>query len=197
MHSFAQGINTRWKNSKQTRWKMFLSYCLWFISGCVCEHEHMYMLVIYIEYQALFMFGLQILNSRKNMTHIQICFFHSSASESQCQWHIFKTTFWHDIKHWTVNIDRRWEQSSWESDLNLLFSPLSSFSNLEEMLSCHVTVLTVCWQKCHFQRPIALILSEQARDSPPNLWQQGVCEVFRRFLEGFRRMMCEYLCLSH
>lgn len=60
------------------------------------------------------------------------------------------------------------------------------------MLCCHVTLFTVCWQKCHFQKPISLILSEQAGDSPPNLWQQGVHDVFR----GLCRKMCEYLFIS-
>lgn len=66
-----------------------------------------------------------------------------------------------------------------------------SLSNLWEMLRCHVMVFTVCWQKCNFPKPI---LSCQCRhgDSPPNLRQQGVYDVFGRLC----RMMCEYLCLS-
>ena len=57
--------------------------------------------------------------------------------------------------------------SSAAESLISIFSPL--FPYRQEMLACHVTVSTVCWQKCHFQRPICLILSEQAADSPPNL----------------------------
>lgn len=48
------------------------------------------------------------------------------------------------------------EDGSRAADLNLLFSLLSSFSNRQEMLCCHVTVFTVCWQKCNFERPISL-----------------------------------------
>lgn len=59
---------------KETGCWMFLSNCLGFISGFVCELERMHMLVIYIEYQGLFMFGLENLNSPKSMKHIQISF---------------------------------------------------------------------------------------------------------------------------
>lgn len=36
--------------------------------------ERMHMLVIYTEYQGPFMFGLEMLNSRKNTRFIQVCF---------------------------------------------------------------------------------------------------------------------------
>ncbi len=160
--------------------------CLLLISGFVCEHERMHMLVIYMEYPGLFMFSLEVLNIQKR--HSQIWFAQFGLRTTISVAHFQNQILPWYITLWNVNIDGRWEQSSWMSDLNLL----SSLSNLQETFCCHVTVFTVCWQKCHFQRPILIILSEQAGDSLPNLWQQGLCDVFRRF----RRMMCEYLCLS-
>lgn len=70
---------------------MFLSYCLGFISGFLCILEHTHMLVIYIEYQGLFMFGLEILNSPKSMKHIQICFPQASLRTTMSVAH-FQTT---------------------------------------------------------------------------------------------------------
>lgn len=134
MHSFPGGINTRWKNSKQTRWKgslvAFLSYFLWVISGFVCEHERMHMLVIYIEYQGLFMFGLESPKTdggkKKRKTHSSLFSTaqpQTTMSVAHFQNHILT---WYKTL-WNVNIDRRWEHSSWGSDLNLrLSSPLFS-----------------------------------------------------------------------
>lgn len=51
----------------------------------------------------------------------------------------------------------------------IIFGLHLSVSFLHEILCCHVTVFTVCWQKCCYQRPISWILSQQAEDSPPNL----------------------------
>ena len=156
MHSFPGGINTRWKNSKQTRWKgsvdVFLSYFLWFISGFVCVNTStLHMLVIYIEYQGLFMFGLESpkQTNKKHETHLSLfstAQLQTTMSVAHFQNHILT---WYKTL-WNVNIDRRWEHSSWGSDLNLRFSSPLFFPDLQEMLRCHVKVFTVCWQKCHF-----------------------------------------------
>ena len=62
----------------------------------MCEHKRMHMLVIYIEYQGLFMFGLESPKTdekkKKSARHIRVCFPQLSL-RPQCQWHIFKTTF--------------------------------------------------------------------------------------------------------
>lgn len=196
MHSFARGINTRWKNSKQTRWKrlldVFILLSLIHFWICVWTWAHAHACHLYkISGSIHVWFGnpKQPKKKEKKKTWGEFkSVFHSSASEPQCQWHIFKTTFWHDIKHSEMSTlieDGSRAAGSLISIFSLLSSPLSP--TLQEMLCCHVKVFTVCWQKCHFQRCISLILSEQARDSPANLSQTGVfCH----------RMMCEFLCLS-
>lgn len=92
----------------------------------------------------------ETLNSRKNTRHI---FSHTSASEAPYQQHIYKTTFWHDLKHSEMStliedgIRAAGSLISISSSLDSAF-----FSDLGEMLCCHVRVFTVCWQKCHFQK---------------------------------------------
>lgn len=166
----------RWKNSKQTRWKRLLDVFIslsWICLVICVWTEHM----LYIKYQGLFVFGLELLKQWE--THSELF--------STAQNHSVSGTFSNHILTWyktlwNVNTDGRWERCGRESDLNLLlFSP-----NLHEMLRCHVTVFTVCWQKCNSPQ------SQSHGDSPPNLWQQGVYDVFG----GLCRMMCEYLCLS-
>lgn len=140
MHSFACGINMRWKNSKQTRWKRLLDgfISLSWICLVICVWtEHM----LYIKYQGLFVFGLELLKQpREHETHSDL--FSTAQNRSVSGTFSNRILTWYKTL-WNVNTDGRWERSGWESDLNLLlFSP-----NLHEMLRCHVTVFTVCWQK--------------------------------------------------
>lgn len=60
-----------------------------------------------------------------------------------------KTTFWHDIKR--SDTSTLIEDESGAADGLISISP-----NREEMLCCHVTVFTVCWQKCHSERSISV-----------------------------------------
>lgn len=166
---------------------MFLSLCLWFISR-MCARTWAHACYLYRISGSIHV-GFGNPKHLKKNTHSYL--FSTarlqnrsvsgafSKPHSDMIWNTLKCQHW-----WKMGAERLrvWYQSF-----------LSSVSNLHEMLRCHVTVSTVCWQKCHFQSPIAWILSEQAGDSRPNLSQQGVHDVFRRFL---RRMMCEYLCLS-
>lgn len=78
---------------KETGCWMFLFYCLGFISEFVCELERMHMLVIYIEYQGLFMSGLETLNSpKKHETHLNL-FSTAQLRNLNVKWHIFKPHF--------------------------------------------------------------------------------------------------------
>lgn len=123
------------------------------------EHECMHMLVIYIEYQGPFMFANTKQMKKKNTEPIR---FSARPNGRKSQSHVFKTTFWNDVKCCDMSTfieDESREQLT--SDLNLW--------NGQEMLSCHVTVSPVCWQKCHFQglicascqsrQPIAAVIS--------------------------------------
>lgn len=176
----------RWKNSKQARWKRLLDVFIllpWICLVICVWTEHM----LYIKYQGLFVFGLEFLKQPwKHETHSDL--FSPAQNRSVSGTFSNRILTWYKTL-WNVNTDRRWERSSWESDLNLLLFS----SNVHEMLRCHVTIFTVCWQKCNSTQSQAL-LSCQSRqgDSPPNLWQQGVYDVFG----GLCGMMCEYLCLS-
>lgn len=159
----------RWKNSKQTRWKRLLDVFIspsWICLVICVWTEHM----LYIKYQGLFVFGLERLKqSREAEAHSDL--FSTAHNRSVSGTFSNRILTWYKTL-WNVNTDGRWEWSGWESDLNLLlFSP-----NLHEMLRCHVTVFTVCWQKCNFHA------------------KANLAEIVHRIFENRERMMCLKVC---
>lgn len=188
MHSFARGINTRCKKtSKQTRWKRLLDVFIslsWICLVICVWTEHM----LYIKYQGLFVFGLEHLKQApKHETHSDV--FSTAQNRSVSGKFSNRILTWYKTLR-NVNTDRRWERSGRESDLNLLLSS----QNLHETLRCHVTVFTVCWQKCNFPPKAYLCYPARAGTEIVGLISDNrECVMF---LEGLCRMMCEYLCLS-
>ena len=188
MHSFARGINTRWKNSKQARWKgAFRGFYLHFL---ICVRTHRHACHLYrISGSIHVWFGNSKQTREKHETFK--CVFHSSAAEPQSQWQIFKTAFWHDIKHWNVNIDRRWEQRSWKSDLNLLFfSAFLLFQPSGDVLSRNGLYSLLA--KMSFPKGLSG-LSCQCRQEIVRLISEIVWCVFGGFAQSDGVNICVYL----
>lgn len=151
---------------------------LWLLCICATTWAHA---VIYIEYQGVFMLGLEILNKQGKKQSV----FHIPPSDPQCQWHIFKTTFGADTK--PSEMSTLTEDGS-ESDVNLLLSVLTSlsivaYSHEQSLQSTGKNVISKGLSRvsCQSRLEINLIFVNGER---------VMC------LEGPWGMMCEYLWLS-
>lgn len=114
------------------------------------------------------------------MRRVQMCFPQPRTAVSVAS---FQTTFWHDIKHSEMSTLIE-DGSAAVDNLISIFSSLPK--TLHEMLRCHVTVFTVCWQKCNF--PPKAYLSYPARAGTEIIGlisdKQGVCDVFGGFVQN-------------
>lgn len=112
------------------------------------------------------------------MRHTQNCFPQHRTTVSVAR---FQTAFWHDIKHSEMSTLIE-DGSGPVENMISIFSPFPQTSTR----CCVVTkrFLQSAGKNLIPQSESLLSCQRRQWDSPPNLWQQGVFDVFWRFLQN-------------